>query len=352
MLTALLLAGALQQEPRAEVVRVTPAFASAAAPGCLNFLAVDPSDPNVLFGYSTAPGDLHRSDDGGLTWIDLAGPPQAIVSVVVSRIDPMRVFAVAGGFYVSEDRGETWTRSQSAPADLDGELVVDPFSSERLYVASNSFRGGTNVGEMWFSPDEGVHWLRKENGLPIGVPRSPVSRLLADPHSEGVFLVGLGEGLYETRDGGGHWELVSGEVLVPTGFDAASSDVVWGQNGDSLLLSTDGGATWEPRGVDCCPGVEHQTSLLRVVPDPISPGVAYILTEEQFAGFFFADHVLRTADYGASWDWFGAGVPSTLPGALRALVFDAEGRKMWITDCDGPAVYVFELRRARAVAPR
>jgi len=351
MLIALLLAGALQQESRAEVERVAPALTSAATPGCLNFLAVDPSDPNVLFGYSTAPGDLHRSDDGGLTWIDLAGPPQSIASVAVSRIDPLRVFAVAGGFYVSEDRGETWARSQSAPVDLDGELVIDPFSSERLYVASNSFRG-TNVGEIWFSPDEGVHWLRKENGLPTGVPGSPVSRLVADPKTQGVFLVALLDGLYESRDGGDHWGLISGEVLVPTGFDAGSSDAVWGQNGDSLLLSTDGGVTWEPRAVDCCPGVEHQTSLLRVVPDPISPGVAYVLTEEQFAGFLFADHVLRTADYGASWDWFGAGVPATLPGALRALVFDAEGRTMWITDCGGPSVYVFELRRARTVAPR
>ena len=352
MLIALVLAGALQQEPRADVERVAPAFTSAAAPGCFNFLAVDPFDSNVLFGYSTAPGDLHRSDDGGLTWIDLAGPPQSIASVAVSRIEPTRVFAVAGGFYVSADRGETWARSQSAPVDLNGELVVDPFSSERLYVASNSFRGGTNVGEIWFSPDEGVHWLRKENGLPTGVPGSPVSRLVADPKTQGVFLVGLLDGLYETRDGGDHWELISGEVLVPSGFDAGSSDALWGQNGDSLLLSTDGGVTWEPRAVECCPGVEHQTSLLGVVPDPISPGVAYVLTEEQFAGFVFADHVLRTADYGASWDCVRRRRSVDASGALRDLVFDAEGRTMWITDCGEPAVYVFEVRRARTIAPR
>jgi photosystem II stability/assembly factor-like uncharacterized protein len=351
MLNALALAGAIQQDPRAEVVRVTPAFTSAAAPGCFNRLAVDPFDPNVLFGYSHAPGDLHRSDDGGLTWIDLAGPPQFIQSVAFSRIDPARVFAVAAGFYVSEDRGETWARSLSAPPDLAGELVLDPFSPLQFYVASSSFRGGTNVGEMWFSPDEGVHWVRKESGLPIGVPRSSLAGLVASPQEPGVLLVLAPDGVYGTHDGGDRWERLSAEAVFPVGFDADSPSVVWGRSGDSVVLSADGGMTWQPITVDdCCP--EATKSLLAFEPDPLSPGVAYAIIERSFPYFFWADVVLRTVDYGATWQFAGDGIDGILPAQLRDLAFSADGRVVWVTDCGKVAVYRRELRRARAIAPR
>lgn len=353
MLIALLLVGSLQSdpEPRLDPELARPDFVAAPAPGCFNFLAVDPFDSNVLFGYSGAAGDLHRSDDGGLSWTDLAGPPQSIVSLAVSRTDPRRIFAVADGFYVSGDRGASWSRSLSAPADLAGKLVFDPFSPEPIYVASNSFRSGRYVGELWFSPDEGAHWLRRESGLPVG-PGSPFSDLVASPHEPGVLLVGTLNGLYATRDGGDHWEPRSADVVFPLGFDAASAEIVWGWYLNSLFLSQDGGATWQPRTVDCCPGTGDQTSLLRIVPDPIAPGVAWALVEAEFPGSFFADHVLRTADYGATWQWAGGGIDGTSPAALRELILSADGQTVWVTDCGRSAVYRRDLRRARTLPPR
>ena len=354
MLIVLALASALQAAPvpRVEPELARPDFVAVPAPGCFDFLAADPEDPDTLFGYSDAPADLHRSDDGGRTWATLGGLPNGIASLRVSPTRRSTVFATGFGFYVSSDRGETWERALTAPPDLNGSLVIDPYSAERLYVASNSFRGGTNVGELWFSPDEGAHWARKENGLPIGQPGSPISGLVASPHEQGFLLIGTSNGVYGTRDGGDHWDFLSGEQVLPIGFDAGLADVVWGWYGDSLFLSPDGGSTWEPRTVDCCPGTGDQSGLLRIVPDPLTPGGAWALTQAQFPSFFSAYHVLRSVDYGATWQWADSGIDGTPPAVLRELILSADGRRLWVTDCGRSALFRRELRRVRAVPPR
>ncbi len=197
-------------------------------PECFDRLALDPSNPAVLFGYSFDPAKLHRSNDGGVTWSRLTAPGQKLASIVVSPAISSTVYAVANGFCVSHDRGQTWARSGEAPSDLNGDLVVDPFSPQQLYVASNAVRGETMFGEIWYSPDEGIHWTRRDSGIPLDAPPSSLFPIVADPYRPEVFLIGIGTGVYATSDGGENWQLLSADPVRPVGFDGGSSDVVWG----------------------------------------------------------------------------------------------------------------------------
>ena len=58
--------------------------------------------------------------------------------------------------------------------------------------------------------------------------------------------------------------------VVPQFADAIlTTGSVSGGNG-GLWRSTDGGATWQARIVECCPGIGHETALRKIVPDPSS----------------------------------------------------------------------------------
>ncbi|HEY1251976.1 MAG TPA: hypothetical protein VGH97_12360 [Thermoanaerobaculia bacterium] len=316
-----------------------------ALPGasCFGRLALDPSNPNVLFEYSFDPAELHRSDDGGVTWSKLTAPAPKLVSVVVSPTNSNTVYAVANGFYVSHDRGQTWEGSGDAPAGLNGRLIVDPFLPQQLYVASSPVPGGPLFGEIWFSPDEGIHWTPRDSGIPPGTPPRFLRPIVADPNRPGVFLVGVGPGMgvYMTSDGGDSWVLWSTDDVSPVGFEAGSSDVIWGKDDveSSPVVSMDAGRTWSRRRIASYPDPNPYVSLFLgdLVPDPVTPGVVYaIFIHSQ--PFLYQDDLLR---YTPSTGWVSLRDGRTYPSAgFRDIAIHPAGPTVWVSACgDEPVTY-------------
>jgi photosystem II stability/assembly factor-like uncharacterized protein len=353
MPAAVVLILALVPGPRSSVESVAHSFEPLPIDGCVDRVALDPSDPDVLFGYSDDPPELQRSDDGGLGWTGLTVPGAKLVSVVVSPASSSRVYAVSNGFYVSDDGGRHWARSPAAPTDLSGELVLDPFDPQRLYVASNSIHDETVFGAIWFSPDEGAHWLRRDAGIPVDTPPSGLSSIVADPLHPGVLLVTHPTGLYRTSDGGETWTFLSAGATAKS-FEPGSSDVVWGAaSGHSPVVSFDGGSTWHPRPIECCPDPNPNVILLLwdLVPDPVLPGVAYAVFAKSMP-FLYRDDVLRWTNY-SGWTSMRGG--KTYPsGGFKKIALDGAGRTMWVSaGCAGPSgLYQRPLRRTIEVPVR
>ena len=149
---------------------------------------------------------LHRSDDRGQSWTELACPAYpASEADDAPALDMIWTFAAGGpdqpgliwagtlpgGLFLSRDRGESWTLNESlwdrperarwfgGGYDHPGihSILVDPRDSRRLTV-------GVSCGGVWLSDDSGATWEQGGQGLradflPPDQALDPVSQ---DPH--------------------------------------------------------------------------------------------------------------------------------------------------------------------------
>ncbi|MEJ2539898.1 MAG: glycosyl hydrolase, partial [Gemmatimonadota bacterium] len=178
-------------------------------------LVVDPRDPDVLYAatYQRArrvwtlidggPGSgIWKSTDGGETWrIIESGIPagdKGRIGLAIAPTQPDRVYALVelpggeGGFYVSENRGESWTRrSSDAPGtgQYYSEIQVDLQDPDVVYLMDTFLqvtRDGGRTFQRWGEANKHV-----DNHA-----------MWQDPDDLEHFLVGCDGGLYETFDGG------------------------------------------------------------------------------------------------------------------------------------------------------
>ncbi|MGD2122554.1 MAG: glycosyl hydrolase, partial [Gemmatimonadota bacterium] len=141
-------------------------------------ISVHPSDPDVVYAAlweawrkswgmsSGGPGSgLFRSTDGGESWEEITrnpGLPQdgliGKIGVAVSPVDADRVYAIVeneeGGVFVSEDGGETWTRTNDERklrqrAFYYTRIYADPLDVDRVYVLNTAFYRSDDGGETF-----------------------------------------------------------------------------------------------------------------------------------------------------------------------------------------------------------
>ena len=196
-------------------------------------LAIDPSDPNILyatlyarqrkpwvFTYGAAAtdgkdiGGVLKSTDGGATWTKLAnGLPGMTgrIGLAVYAKSPKTVFALvqsdaggtsdiddpyskAGGVFRSDDAGATWTRqSKLDPRPFYfSQIRVDPTNDKRVYV----------LGFMLHVSDDGGKTWREDRFKDV---HSDNHALAIDPRSPKRMLLGTDGGLYQSYNGAEGW---------------------------------------------------------------------------------------------------------------------------------------------------
>jgi photosystem II stability/assembly factor-like uncharacterized protein len=118
------------------------------------------SDPNVVYAMieSEEPGELWRSADRGLHWTLVSDDPQInnrpfyYSDVHADARDPDRVYALAGGIFVSTDGGRTWD-DFAGYESLFGDhhaLWIDSANPDRILNG--------NDGGLYLSNDRGKAW--------------------------------------------------------------------------------------------------------------------------------------------------------------------------------------------------
>lgn len=185
--------------------------------GCAD-LAMDPSDPNVLYAamwqfrrkpyhfQSGGPGSaLYKTTDGGRTWRKLTvGLPQGElgrIGIAVSPVRPNIVFASVeyeqSAIFRSSDKGESWQRRGTHL-----NVIERPFYFQRLWcdpVDTNTiYKAGFN---LIISRDGGLSFTT------IGGGHGDDHDLWINPRNPDQLVIGTDGGVYISNNKGGSYYL-------------------------------------------------------------------------------------------------------------------------------------------------
>ena len=181
-------------------------------------VVMDPRDPDLLYAsayqrrrhvFTLIDGGpesaIYKSVDGGANWRKITtGLPKedmGRIGLAVAPAEPDTVYAVieaankAGGFFRSENRGETWEkRSDYVPGGPQyyNEIFVDPEDKDRVYsmdvwiqVTDDAGKTFHKLGEPSKHVDNHVIWI--------------------DPEDTRHYIVGCDGGIYESFDRAATW---------------------------------------------------------------------------------------------------------------------------------------------------
>ncbi|HEX4438868.1 MAG TPA: S-layer homology domain-containing protein [Thermoanaerobaculia bacterium] len=280
----------------------------------ISTLAVDPTNPSIVYAGTSAAGVL-RSEDGGATWESAwSGMTEpSVLSLAVDPVAPSTVYAGTQSSFVarSSDGGRSWislyaydpaggTNFQSVQA-----LAIDPLSAT-VYAA-------TNAG-LVKSGDGGCHWETAGDAL-LGVALDAIA---IDPADPSVLYAGsVFAGAFRSADGGATWTAISAGLtnheVRAFAFDYTGPAAVYaatvrfvettGETFGMVFKSYDAGATWFPLdfGLPDAPYVA-------LWADPSNSVVVYAAS--------LGAGVFRTANAGVTWTSRNIGLPNELTAAL------------------------------------
>ncbi len=192
-------------------------------------LLIDSRNPEKLYAATwsrqrtvaayvgTGPGaGIHTSDDGGNTWRELkTGLPagnMGKIGMAISPINPDVLYATIetdnrkGGFYRSENRGESWQKVSDEVGGGTGphyyqEIFADQHQFDRVYIASNYSKVSNDGGKTW---------------TPISTKRKHVDdhAFAFHPSDPDFVLIGSDGGIYMSHDRMEHWRFIANLPLT------------------------------------------------------------------------------------------------------------------------------------------
>jgi photosystem II stability/assembly factor-like uncharacterized protein len=188
------------------------------------------------------------------------------------------VGAASGGVWKSSDGGTSFEPVfDKEPVQSIGAIALDPSNPETVWVGTGESwtRNSVSIGDgIYKSTDGGESWSN------VGLPNSErIARIIVSPKDGNVVYAcvpgklwsdSADRGLYRTKDGGAHWELVLKGPNLSTGcssvtMDAAHPNVLFAglwdfrrkgwtfrsggdgpaaPSGSGIYRSDDGGTTW------------------------------------------------------------------------------------------------------------
>jgi photosystem II stability/assembly factor-like uncharacterized protein len=266
-------------------------------------LAIDPSHPETVYAatlaYVGAGGGIFKSGDGGATWtsanaeLNSGDATHQFTAVVIDPASPATLYAVGDfSLFKSKDSGATWSSVDSGiELEVPTAVAIDPFDRSVIYLGA-SFDG------VFRSGDGGASWVPAHFGLPLA---DSVQVLAADPTTRGTLYAGTSAGVFKSTDGAASWQAANAGISVfsvlAIEIDRAAPSTVYIGTTAGIFRTRDGGSTWSfvaAFGSLACPSV---------VLDPANSSTLYAAAA--------ANGVVKSTDSGTSW------LPSS--AGLRAL---------------------------------
>lgn len=305
----------------------------------------DPRDGGLYAALDLGPSgvELHRSDDGGETWTEIAAPafppqPEGVEDELPDgKPQPLRVEkiwsleaglsrdpgllwcgTIPGGLFVSRDRGASWDRVRG--------LWDHP--SRRAWVGGGELPGihsicvdregvtvGVSCGGAWRSTDGGATWHTRSQGM-LAELTAPERR--EDPVTHDVHRI----------------------VQC-----AAAPDCLWTQHHNGVFRSVDDGQSWQNIAA-----VPPAVFGFAVAVHPRDPEVAWLIPAQKDEKRIPVEGkvvVARTRNGGESWEVLRRGLPQEHAYDIvyrHALDIDATGDRLafgsttgalWVTEDQG-----------------
>ena len=145
-------------------------------------IAVNPLNPNVLYvgtslilPASTGPSKIYKSFDGGANWNLFSNglPSTSTDNNPVRCLEVLRsdtsvvgaglfVNALTGGFFLSTNGGQLWTKKHSGLPEVAGSLIrsLKMRSANEFFVGMD---GGTTTKGVWRTTNGGNNWVDFNN---------------------------------------------------------------------------------------------------------------------------------------------------------------------------------------------
>lgn len=226
-----------------------------------------------------------RSADGGATWQAVSDPAYVDdLSVAAGAADVLyaagatawpglgRDAGVRGLVLRSEDGGASWQATDDAPTAPVAAVAADPRDPDHLLAATGSVDGFAGHG-LYASRDAGASWRLDQRGLDATCAHAIAAAATATTTLHISAPVDTAS-LYRSQDRGQTWMAPALDPQQVTAYALAVDPndplrVYAAVLGDGLLVSADGGASWERRDLG---GLE----ALDVAVDPFAPETVYI----------------------------------------------------------------------------
>ena len=236
-----------------------------------------------VFYFGSVGGGVWKTNDAGRTWkpifdsqpiasigaIAVAPSDSNVIYVGSGEADMRNSISVGNGMYKSVDGGKTWSYIGLSDSRQIGRILVDPRDASKVFVAALGHAYGPNAERGVFrSNDGGRSWQKilfhDDNTGAIDLAFEPGNtktiyaalwQTRRPPWNIYPSSNGPGSGLYRSKDGGDHWERVTGhgfpsEGLGRIGIAFAPSNprriylIVDAKEG-GLYRSDDGGQNWQ-----------------------------------------------------------------------------------------------------------
>jgi photosystem II stability/assembly factor-like uncharacterized protein len=179
-------------------------------------IAMDPSNPKTLYaatyqrrrsswGFNGGGphGGIYKSTDGGRNWrLLVQGLPagdKGRIGLDIYRKDPNIVYAIIenrdGGIFRSEDKGETWTKTNSLnPRPMYySQIRIDPSNAQRIYVHGTQLHVSDDGGKTF--RDDGAKGVHLDNHA-----------FWINPRNSRHVMTGNDGGIWVSRDKSDTWE--------------------------------------------------------------------------------------------------------------------------------------------------
>jgi photosystem II stability/assembly factor-like uncharacterized protein len=211
-----------------------------------------------------------------------------IYGVAVDPTNPSIVYAASasGGFFRSADGGASWSAINNGLSGLfTSEIAVQPNSPSTLY--------GYADYAVWKSINSGGSWTKAFNS-------SYVYQIVFDPNNPAAIYIGTNFGLIRTQNNGRSWDTINPNGQEIAVFDVAidpqNSNVLYASVANlsdpavwfGIFKSTDTGDTWTPVNS----GISD-TKIRSITVDKQIPSQVYACSE--------AGKVFKSSNSGESW---------------------------------------------------
>ncbi|MDN5863906.1 MAG: glycosyl hydrolase [Gammaproteobacteria bacterium] len=203
-----------------------------------------PGKPLTFYAGFTG-GGVWKTTNAGKSWINISGQmleTGSVGALAVAPSDPNVIYvgmgepairgdmATGDGVYKSSDGGKTWTHAGLGKTHVIGDIVIDPRNAEHVYVAALGHVFGPNKERgVYETTDGGKHWEKilyvdeKTGAVDLAmVPANPrvlyAAMWQAFRRPWMLSSGGPGSGLYKSTDGGAHWTNISRHPGLPKGL--------------------------------------------------------------------------------------------------------------------------------------